>query len=338
MSRISLVVALTFILLFSVSATAENDAYQQCLVIGQESDPARGRQFFKEAMEAWRLGKNTMAVELYEQAIIADHSVLKHEDHGLAMKLLEKYRDMAEPQTVAALCRRGFFENILIGNLETSIKYYQDAARSSTVASEIQLASDEAERLKGQLSYIQNWQKNIKQQNRIKRASDLNAYLQRSALDNLQSQAEDNSYEIAELKERLVFLYKQEKEISTEMYSSVRSAGRYRRNYYYPGAYQGQAVDPGDTGYAGGNWGSDGSPATEQVANPYAGQPNTGVARKVALNRFYTYRNRAKRQQDQLDQVRAEISGLNRRIAEIEKANLKLREKIDPNPIKSGNN
>lgn len=291
MNRSLLVLAAIYFLLLPVCGAAQNEAYQQCLVIGQESDPAKGRQFFKEALESWRLGKTTVAVELYEQAIIADHSILKHEDHGLAMKLLEKYRDMQEPQTVAALCRRGFFENILIGNLETSIKYYEDAAQASNEELEVILASDEAARLKSQLNYIQTWQKGIRQQNRIDRASDLNEYLKRSEISAWQNQAEENSYEIEELKERLVFLRKQEREIGDEMFSSVRSAGRYRRNYYYPGAYPAQQADPGDTVYPEGNWGNDGSPDTEQVANPYAGQSNSGGNRKTALNRFYTFRN-----------------------------------------------
>lgn len=310
---------------------AESDL-EQCLVIGQEADPARGRALFKTAMDAWHRGKISMAVDHYERAIIADHSILKHEDHGMAMKLLEKYRNMPDNSDMATLCRRAFLENILIGNLETSIRIYQEAAGIAGTEKAQNLAMDEASRLKGQLDYIRNWQKGILRDNRINRAQDLSAYLERSRIDEIQDQVEDNSAELEELNERLTYLQKQEKEISEEMYSSVGSASRYRRRYLYPGAYQDNSPSPDPSVFPEGNFGDEGL-NTAQVPNPYAGQASNSN-RTSARNRFYIYRNRANRQKDQLAQIRAEISGVYRKIAEISKANRELREKASGDPVR----
>ena len=306
----------------------------QCLVIGQEADPARGRELFKQALQAWNHGQRTEALEHYESAIIADHSILRHEDHGLAMALLEKYRDPARGSDLTTLCRRGFFENILVGNLESSIKFYEEAAQVATSDNDRQLAADEALRLREQLSYITEWQKGIERANRQLRARDLVEYEQAGRIAELQDQIEDGSGELEELQERLAYLQKQEKEALEGMYSSVRSAARYRRQHYYPGAYQTGTPDPSATTFPEGNWGGDNSPNQGQVANPYAGQPDTGVSSDAALNRFYVYRGRARRQQDQLDQIRAEISGLQRRIAQTEKSMRDLRQKASNEAVK----
>lgn len=315
------------------SPVAAQDSYLECLVIGQEADPAKGRMLFRQAMELWHRSRITEAVELYEQAIIADHSILRHEDHGLAMRLMEKYRSKPEPLSVADLCRRGFFENILIGNLEESIRFYEEAARTAADKESAELAEDEARRLQNQLTYIRTWQQGILRENRIRRNQDLQEYLERTERAGLQRNYEDNSFEIEELRERISFLQQQEREAMEEMYSSVRSAGRYRRRYYYPGSMQGGVPDPSNAVPTGNNPGPDASLNTSQVPNPYAGQSGDGISRDTSLNRFYIYRNRAKRQQDQLDQIRAEISGLNRRLAELEKAGRELREKISADPI-----
>jgi hypothetical protein len=71
-----------------------------------------------------------------------------------------------------------------------------------------------------------------------------------------------------------------------------------------------------------------------QGTNPYAGQAVSGATGDVALNRFYIYRNRARREEDQLAQIRAEIAGLHRRVAELQKAGKELREKANPSPIR----
>jgi len=316
------------------SVVAEDMSYLQCLVIGQEADPSKARNLLRDALGAWHLGQRSEAIELYERAVIADHSVLRHEDHGLAMALLEKYRASDAPQTVAALCRRGFFENILIGNLEESMKFYEKAAATATNPDESQLAADEARRLREQLNYIREWQQSVVRENRILRERDRQDYLQRTAREELQSQVTDISDEVEEIQERIAFLQKQEKEAMEDMYSSMRSAARYRRRYYYPGSSQPGAPDPTANLMPEGSSGSSSSIRMGQGTNPYAGQPVDGASGDVALNRFYIYRNRARREEDQLAQIRAEIVGLQRRVAELQKAGKELREKANPSPVR----
>lgn len=331
----SLLILLTFNIIAPVSAA--DDDYLQCLVIGQEGDPSKARTLLRDALDSWRRGMRTEAIELYERAVIADHSVLRHEDHGLAMALLEKYRAIDAPQTVAALCRRGFFENILIGNLEESMKFYEKAAEAAEAAKnpdEAQLANDEAKRLREQLNYIRDWQQGVIRENRILRERDRQQYIQRTAREELQSQVADNSDAIEELQARIAFLQNQEKETMQDMYSSMRSAARYRRRYYYPGLYQQGASEPSDSMLPEGSSGSDSSIKMGQGTNPYVGQAVTGASGDVALNRSYVYRNRAKREEDQLAQIRAEIVGLQRRIAELGKVNKTLREKASPSAVR----
>ncbi|HAE39029.1 MAG TPA: hypothetical protein DCG57_10380 [Candidatus Riflebacteria bacterium] len=329
----ALMIALTICSVFPAMG-AEN-SYLQCLVIGQEADPAKARTLLRDALNSWHRGMRSEAVELYERAIIADHSVLRHEDHGLAMALLEKYRASEAPQTVAALCRRGFFENILIGNLEESVVFYEKAANAAKKPEDAQLASDEAARLRDQLNYIREWQQSVVRESRILRERDRQQYIQRTALEELQNQVTDNSDAVAEIQERIAFLQKQEKEAMENMYSSMRSAGRYRRRYYYPGSVQTGASDPTANMLPEGSSGSDSSIQMGQGTNPYAGQAVEGATGDVALNRFYVYRNRARREGDQLDQIRAEIVGLQRRAAELTKAGRELREKANPSPVRS---
>lgn len=328
----ALITLLTFN--FIAPVPAENTDYLQCLVIGQEGDPSKARNLLRDALDSWRRGMRREAVELYERAVIADHSVLRHEDHGLAMALLEKYRAKDAPQTVTALCRRGFFENILIGNLEESMKFYEQASEAAKKPNEAQLAADEAKRLGEQLNYIREWQQGIIRENRILRERDRQQYIQRTAREELQNQVVDNSDAIEELQTRIAFLQKKEKEATEDMYSSMRSAARYRRRYYYPGSYQQGAPDPSDKMLPEGSSGSDSSIKMGQGTNPYAGQAVTGARGDVALSRFYTYRNRARREEDQLAQIRAEIAGLQRRLAELQKANKALREKASPSAVR----
>jgi len=328
-----------FILLLIISlscgqVSAEDLSYLQCLVIGQEADPSKARNLLRDALNAWHRGQRSEAVELYERAVIADHSVLRHEDHGLAMALLEKYRAVDSPQTVAALCRRGFFENILIGNLEESMKFYEKAAETAKNPDESQLAADEAKRLREQLNYIREWQQSVIRENRILRERDRQQYIQQTAREELQNQVTEISDEVEELQERIAFLQKQEKEVMEDMYSSMRSAARYRRRYYYPGAYSQGAPDPTANLMPEGSSGSDSSIKMGQGTNPYVGQPVDGPSGDVALNRFYIYRNRARREEDQLAQIRAEIVGLQRRLAERQKAGKELREKASASPVR----
>jgi hypothetical protein len=307
----------------------------ECLVIGMDANPAQGRKMFKKALDARLKGKTSDAVEYYERAIIADHSILKHEDHGLAMKLLEKYRDFNATQTPALLCKRAFLENILIGNMEDSIKFYEEAAEVAKNDDVTALAREEAQRLELQLEYLRNWQAQVQRQNEIERRKDLERYLQRSKIKELEGEVEDNSFELEELQERLAYLQEQEEKVREEMYDSVETAARYRRRYYYPGAYQSPTPEPSQNNVPPGEWGSDGSDNTQQVPNPYGNQQSSSKSRY--RYRYYAHRGSARRHQEKLSQIRAEISGVQRRIAQIKKESKELRQELSDEAVRDPN-
>ena len=327
---------LILILAFNCDLGAENafPEPETCLVIGQEANPIQGRRFFKTALEMWLKGQKKEAIDNYEKAIIADHSILRHEDHGLAMALLEKYRNISSESAPALLCKRAFLENILIGNLEEAIKLYEQASIEAINEDSRILARDEADRLRAQLKYLQEWQASVRASNERLRRQDLENYLAKEQEKDLEEQVEDNSAELEELKERLAYLQQQEKEASEQMYSSVQTAARYRRRYYYPGSYMTTAPDPDLNNTPPGNWGADGAANNQQVANPYSSQSSRGASGNTALYRYYIHRGAARRSQDQLNQIRAEISGIYRQIAQLEKANKKAREKLSDNAVK----
>lgn len=312
------------------SIKAEDIMPEKCLVIGFEGDPARGRQFFKKAMNQWMQGHRSKAIDNYEKAIIADHSILKHEDHGMAEALLEKYRDKNASQTPALLCKRGFLENILIGNLDDSIDLYKTAAKVANKEQVQELAANEAERLAQELDYIKEYQRSVQRELEKQRKQDLQWYLARERKKSLESQVEDSDMELAELEERLAYLQKKEKEVADEMFSKVNLASRYRRKYYYPGAYSTSATDPDSANVPPGNYGDDGSINSGQVANPYQSAKSN---RRTYLYRYYDYKDDAKRAKDQLAQIRAEISGVYRQIDRLKKQKKELREKLDENPL-----
>jgi chromosome segregation ATPase len=321
--------------LFSSTAAVAATDPATCLVIGVEGDPVKGRAYFKSAMEQWLKGQKSEAVESYERAIIADHSILKHEDHGMANALLEKYRDVNASQTPALLCKRAFLENILIGNLDESIEFYEKASEVAEKEQIAEMAKAEAERLSEELQYLREWQASVREANARLRRKDLEEYLAREKREDLQEEVEDNSLELEELQERLAYLQKQEKEVAEEMYTSVRHAARYRRRYYYPGSYQATGPDPDAQNVPPGNWGSDNASNNQQVPNPYSQQTGSGVSGKTALYRYYAHRGSARRHQEKLAQIRAEISGVYRRIAQIKKASKEIREELNNNAVKT---
>lgn len=328
-------IAFTLLLcFFHLSLSAALPDPSTCLVMGQEADPVKGRIYFKTAIEEWFKGQKTEAVDNYEKAIISDHSILKHEDHGMAKALLEKYRDTNASQTPALLCKRGFLENIVIGNLEDSIRLYEKAAEVSSKSGTPSLAKAEANRLKEELKFIQNWQASVIEANARLRKADLKIYLQQQEKKEFQSQVEDNSTDLEELRERLKYLQAQEKEVAEQMYTSVGTAARYRRRYYYPGSYRSTTPDPDANNLPEGEFGNDGGTNPSQVPNPYRGQPNYGASGKTALYRYYTHRGVARRHQEKLAQIRAEISGIYGNIAKLEKSNKELRKKASEDAIK----
>ncbi len=335
--RITSIIIIFFVSILSLipySSFAETSP-DECLVIGMDANPAQGRKMFKKALNAKLKGKTSDAVEYYERAIIADHSILKHEDHGLAMELLEKYRDINATQTPALLCKRAFLENILIGNMEDSIKYYEQAAEVAKNDEVTELARDEAQRLELQLEYLRNWQAQMQKEIERQSRKDLEHYLQRTKISELEDEVEDNTFELEELQERLAYLQDQEEKVREEMYDSVETAARYRRRYYYPGAYQTPTPEPSQNNVPAGEWGSDGSNNTQQVPNPYGNQQNSSKRRY--LYRYYANRGTARRHQERLTQIRAEISGVQRRIAQIEKESKELRRELSDEAVRDPN-
>jgi len=322
---------LVLCLFIPASTKAEDIIPEKCLVIGFEGDPARGRKFFKKASKQWMKGKKSKAVDNYEKAIIADHSILKHEDHGMAEALLEKYRDINASQTPALLCKRGFLENILIGNLDDSVELYEKAAKVAEKEKVQKLASNEAERLSQEVQYIEEYQNRVQKKLERKRKEDLQWYLARERKKTLEDEVEDSNLELQELQERLSYLQKKEKEVSDEMYSKVNLASRYRRKYYYPGAYNTPTTAPDSENVPAGNYGDDGSINSGQVPNPYGQSASSN--RKSYLYRYYDYRNDAKEYKDQLAQIRAEISGVQRQIKKKKEQKKELREKLNENPL-----
>ena len=301
-------------------------ATQECLIIGQNIDPAKGRALFKKALENWHKGLKTKALQIYESSLIADSSILKHNDYGMALALLQKYRDSTATPTPGILCRQAFFENILIGNLETSISLYEKASKNGNKEIKV-IAADEVLKLKEELKFIQAWQKEMERKIALERKKDLELYLKKDRLRNIDFEVSDNNFEIEELKERLEFLQNKEKEIAELIFSSMRKASRYRRRYYYPGAFQDSTPDPDTNTFPGGSWSYDGTMPNSQVPNPYAGFNNSNVSGRRALYRYYIYRGKTKRAQAQLDQIRAEIAGINQQIAKLDKSNKDLAKK-----------
>lgn len=155
---------------------------------------------------------------------------------------------------------------------------------------------------------------------------DLAAYLQKSKINELENQIEDNSFDLEELKERLAYLQKQEKETLEEMYSSVRSAARISPAVLISGAYQTGTPDPSAATFR---------KATGEPLPAKSGAgcqsirwtAEYGVSSDAALNRFYVYRGRAAPSAGPTRPDPGRNIGLHRRIAQLEKATGNLRKK-----------
>lgn len=296
-------IAFTIILLLVFYDTVSNafPKPEECLVMGNHSNPATGMKFFKQAMEMKMRGQTTEAIDLYEKAIIADNAVLKYDDYGLAKLLLEKYRNMKGPHTTAFLCKKAFLENIVAGNLDKSINLYKKAINVASTSYVANIASAEEKRLIKEKKYIEKWVNSVQRANEYKRKQDLAYYLKKNKVEEIQSEITDNSNEIEKLNERLKYLRKKEKEVSDKMYSALRISRRERRRYYYPSYYANAAS---------------------------AANPPYKPSRTTSLDRSYAFQSIAKQHQIELAQIRAEISGVERRIAQAKKAGKSLRKKL----------
>ncbi len=266
----------------------------ECLVIGGGSDPVKGTNLFAQAVRSWRLGAATQALQYYEQAIIADRGILSRDDEGMAFALLEQYRKMSESAspTVALLCRKGFFENIIIGDLEESIRHYRQAAEVATNDREKATAAAEADRLSRELAYIQQWRADKEKKLERERRTDLVEYTRREANKQVADRRDDLDAELEQLTERLAYLKQQEAQSRDEMYENMRKATRYRRWTYYEGPQglpEGEVRDPAQD-----------------------------------LELMYASRRRMNSAREQTEQIRSEIIGIEKRIETLKKERQKL--------------
>ncbi|RCK75291.1 MAG: hypothetical protein OZSIB_4055 [Candidatus Ozemobacter sibiricus] len=339
---------------------------EECLVIGEGLDPARGRRLFQEATEAWRTGRRGRALDLYEEALIADRSVLTYDDDGMALALLERLQqqiDLGSP-TTALLCRKGFFENIIIGDLEAAVEHYRRARDLAATEAQRNLAAREAARLSEELVYIRRWQQ--QQQARLAALRRLeDARLAREEkLASREDQLNALRDEKEELQARIAYLNSQEAETRAALLTSMARRSRARRYYYYrndvltppstpappPAPYPGPGLGPlpdPPPGAPGPLVSVEPRPLSRefdprplQSVPPVPVPPQTGVFPTLPpndplpeqsssmdtevgspenLELYYLYRRRAKDQKQEIDQIRAEITGLERRINAIDK-------------------
>jgi len=329
-----------------------------CLVIGEKLDPVKARGLLMEALQNWRTGRSTRALDLYEQALLADRSVLAQNDDGMGVALLlriEKQAETATP-TPGFLCRKGFFKNIISGNLESAVDHYRRASEASGPADLQQAARREAGRLGQELAYVNQWQATQKKRIiKMRRRDEANRLVQERA-QGREDRIAALQDELDELDARLSYLQDQESNSSSRLFATIKRRSRARRYYYYndnpsptisrspqpyPGPGLGQipfpapgapsplvSVEPGPlpTGF-------DPQPLqdTPPVQLPPAGTgivtslPDSPLPSEQAsnqesdfgspddLNSYYRYRNDAKDEKRELDQIRAEISGIERR-------------------------
>lgn len=360
---------LLWVLLLAACPLAAADSHDACLVIGEQLDPPRARQRFGEALQAWRTGRTGKALDLYEEALIADRSVLDHDDDGMAPALLERIRRQVETATptTALLCRQGFFENIIIGNLESAIERYRQAADLAATDEDRAVSRRETQRLSQELAYIRNWQELQQKRLAALRRQDEAAWKRREQLEGREARLEALGEEKAELEERLSYLRSQESETRSTMLTSLERRSRARRYYYYRDNPQGY-VPPPPTTYPGPGLGQipvpppggpgplvpvspqplpggggpgplvdtpplqslpqtglsadlpDGNPLADQVSgmDPSVGNPED-------LDQYYLYRRKAKEQNQEINHIRAEIAGVERRIKAIDKEIARLR-------------
>lgn len=310
----------------------------ECMVIGGESDPVKGTRLYMEAVSAWRQGLRNKALDAYEEALLADRGVLSKPDEGLALALLERYRERvstASP-TAALLCRQGFFENVISGNLESSIAEYRKAFALAVATSTRETAGREADRLQKELEFIRTWQTEYRRKVALQRKRDDAEIAFQGRVESVDERIVAFQDERSELEERLSYLRDQESEGRETLMTSIQRASRYRRAHYYPERqyqtnipafpYSGPAVGPLPSPPPGAP-----GPLTPAQINPPGPLPpvqtsptQTGGDYQIpadgsSLSLFYRNRNETLQNESALKSIRAEISGVERRIEEIGK-------------------
>jgi len=310
----------------------------ECMVIGHESDPVKGTKLYMDAVSAWRQGLRQKALDAYEEALLADRGVLSKPDEGLAIALLERYRERVSTATPTAglLCRQGFFENVISGNLEASIAEYRKAAAMAVATTTRSTAGREADRLQKELEYIRSWQAEYRRKVALQRRKDDAEIAFQGRVETVDEKLEALRDERSELEERLSYLRDQEREGREMLMTSIQRASRYRRSYYYPArqnqpdtpptSYPGSAVGPLPSPPPGAP-----GPLTQQQINPPGPLPTTQLSPTPSggdyqlppdgstLSLFYRNRNEARQNESALKNIRAEITGVERRIEEVDR-------------------
>lgn len=310
----------------------------ECLVIGNEADPVKGTKLYMDAISAWRQGLKQKALDAYEEALLADRGVLAKPDEGLAIALLERYRDRVSTATPTAgiLCRQGFFENVISGNLEASIAEYKKAAVAAVATTTRSTAAREADRLQKELEYIRTWQAEYRRKIALQRRRDEAEIAFQGRVETVDEKLEALQDERSELEERLSYLRDQEREGREMLMTSIQRASRYRRSYYYPARQNQPDIPP--TSYPGPSVGPLPSPPpgapgplTQQQSNPPGPLPPTQLSPTPSggdyqlppdgstLSLFYRNRHEAQENESALKSIRAEITGVERRIEEVDR-------------------
>ncbi len=230
-----------FVLLMSILVaiclpmmSAADTAQDECMIIGEGGDPAQARQLYDAAIAALTRGDTGTALEKYEDALLTDRSVLSLDDHGMGRRLLDHYRAQAETASpsIALLCRVGFLENTLAGNLRSAITFYEQAAKTGTSPTARQVAQHEAERLRRELAYVVRWQAQRTRVTARERAVDEARTQIADLAAERQRQRDELVDERDELLERLNYLKREEATLAESLQASIDRAEKYHRLYY----------------------------------------------------------------------------------------------------------
>jgi hypothetical protein len=302
LKRFSLALPFVFSILFMLLSIVPGSAAEECLVIGEKNNPLLASRHFSKALDHWRKGQTDAALDLYEEAVMNDRTILSRDDEGMATALVEKYRDrITQGETgTELLCRLGFFENVVLGNLDAAIAGYKAAAAAATTEKARSLATNEAVRLWEQRRYLQEWQ----QQKAVAARRLTDRQIEAAVADTEEaerfSRFAQKEEELKTLEERLIYLRQQEKEEQHRMSTFLQRTARFRRYHYYDGS--GETDAPVD-----------------ETSGTYYNIPRHDPSldnrtRESDLANLYVSRRKAKEASDQVNQIRAEISGLQKRI------------------------
>ncbi|MBF0547767.1 MAG: hypothetical protein HQM08_25240 [Candidatus Riflebacteria bacterium] len=309
---------------------------EECMIIGAKGNPEKARELFTQALKFWEKGNASSAVESFEQAVIEDRSILANDDKGIGLALIKSYKERVEKKkpSVEMLCRLGYFENVISGNLEDAIARYGDAEEKAVSENVKKLAHQEKERLSQELKYIRDWYAEHLKEVHKSKAKDLAELIVKEKLDEKNSKILELEELLQQISERITYLKNEEKSTAEEMSAAITRASRYRRYYYnYSGA---------DTS-AEANLGFVNNPMPSPPGAPSNASDLQFSADSVAphsaqtdLNNFYAARHHSEEFMQKLAQIRSEIAGLERRQQILEDEIKKVKNgEVEPAQIES---